>query len=235
MYKNFKQSSSIVSLTIVVALLILVIGCTPKKEVPKTETPKGFGFTIHKVSSFADWMFGFEKGLNVRVNGGVKSTQIFNTLDDTNNVAVLTGCVSTEALKKFLDSEALKEAMKKGAVVGEPAFYFLEEVDKGSVIDQECFGSKLYTVTILNVEDLKKWKVDFDANTEMRKNGGQGAFHLFRNVDIPNQIALFIEWENLEKAETFLKSDDLKEANERSGVTEMVVSYFFNEVKKETL
>ena len=209
MLKNSKHSISMISLTIIVALIIFVLGCAPKKDVQKMETPKGFGFTIHKVSSFADWMFGFEKGLDVRVNGGVKSTQIFNTLDDTNNVAVLTECASTKALKKFLDSEALKDAMKKGAVVGEPVFYFLEEVDKGSVIDQECFGSKLYTATILNVEDLKKWKADFDASTEMRKNGGQGAFHLFRNVDIPNQIALFIEWQNLEKAENFLKSDDL--------------------------
>ena len=209
--------------------MVLIIGCEKK------EAPNGFGFTIHKVSSFDDWMFGFEKGIDVRTNGGVISSQIFQSVNDSNLIAVLTECASMEALKKFLDSPDLKEAMKKGAVVGKPDFYFLEQAGKGSVVDQGSLGSKLYSVTILNLKEFTKWKVDFDANVEMRKEAGQGAFRIFRNAENPNQIALFIEWENLEKAENFLGSDELKEANTRSGVTEMIISYFFNEVKTETV
>lgn len=228
--RTITKTSVIFFLIVVFTIwMVLIMGCEKK------EVPRGYGFTIHKVTSFHDWMFGFEKGSEPRKNFKIISTEIFYAVDDTNNVAVLNECASIEGVKNFLTSDVIKEIFIKGGIVGEPDIYFLEELDKGSIIEQGSFDSKIFSVSIINVEDYDKWKADWDSSVEMRKENGQGAFQIFRNVDVPNQIVLFIEWESIEKANDFIQSDQLKEVLERSGVKEMVAGYLFKEVKKEIL
>jgi len=74
-----------------------------------------------------------------------------------------------------------------------------------------------YSVSRIKVGDYAKFKPVFDQASAMRKSYGAKGTNLFRDVDSPNDVIVFIEWANLEDARKFFKSDDLKNALQRSG------------------
>ena len=222
MYQKKQQYGIFIGVFLVV-LVVFLTGCTKKQEQVE---PTGFAITLHKVSDFAKWKAGFDSqqgGPERGELGGIES-YIFRVVDDTNLVAVLNVWDTMENLQKFINSAELKEAFKMSGVVGEAKTYFLEQVEKGN-IQEEGFKGEVWALTMLQVEDFAKWKADFDGSIEFRKQGGQGAFQIFRTVSDTNHVALLIEWDSLENAQSFLQSDGLKEANKRSGVTEMSTPY----------
>ena len=58
----------------------------------------------------------------------------------------------------------------------------------------------------------------FDAHDATRvPHSSKGGF-VFRNVKDPNEIAVLIEFSDIEKARQLLQSDDLREAMMKSGI-----------------
>jgi len=82
------------------------------------------------------------------------------------------------------------------------------------------------------VEDYAKWKSVFDEHGATRKAIGSKGGYLFRNIDDPNQIVMFIEVDDLEKAREFIQSEDLRESMQRSGVADKPDVYFLDEVDR---
>ena len=50
--------------------------------------------------------------------------------------------------------------------------------------------------------------------------------HLFRNADNPNEVLLLFSVEDVDKAEAFAASDDLRQAMEKAGVSNKPDVYF---------
>ena len=76
------------------------------------------------------------------------------------------------------------------------------------------------------VADFAKWKPIYDAHLSARQNGGLKEEHLFRNADDPNEVFLLFSAEDLDKAKAFTASDDLRQAMEKSGVSDKPDVYF---------
>jgi hypothetical protein len=76
------------------------------------------------------------------------------------------------------------------------------------------------------VADFTKWKPVYDAHLSARENAGLKEEHLFRNADDPNEVLLLFSAEDLDKAKTFTASDDLRQAMEKSGVSDKPDIYF---------
>jgi quinol monooxygenase YgiN len=68
------------------------------------------------------------------------------------------------------------------------------------------------------VADFNTWKAVFDAALMFRKNAGEHSFHLFRDANDPSDLTLVFEWETGERAEKFLKSEQLKREMMQAGV-----------------
>jgi len=64
-----------------------------------------------------------------------------------------------------------------------------------------------------------------------RKTSGSKGGRLFRNADNPNEILVFFEWDNLEKAKKFAQSEDLKKTMQRAGVIDKPDVYFLEEIE----
>ena len=82
------------------------------------------------------------------------------------------------------------------------------------------------------VEDYAKWKSVFDEHGATRKAIGSKGGYLFRNIDDPNEVVMFIEVDDLEKAREFIQSEDLREAMQRSGVDDQPDVYLLDEVDR---
>ena len=82
------------------------------------------------------------------------------------------------------------------------------------------------------VEDYGKWKPVFDEHGATREAMGSKGGYLFRNIDDPNEVVMFIEVDDLEKAREFIQSEDLREAMQRSGVADKPDVYFLDLVDR---
>ena len=76
------------------------------------------------------------------------------------------------------------------------------------------------------VADFAKWKPAYDAHLSARHTAGLKEEHLFRNAQDPNEVLLLFSMEDIEKAKTFVASDDLREAMNKAGVSDKPDVYF---------
>ncbi len=82
------------------------------------------------------------------------------------------------------------------------------------------------------VKNYAGWKPVFDEHGATSEENGSWGGHLFRNADDPNEIVILLEWDSLEKARKFVKSEDTKKAMQRAGVIDKPDVYFLDEVEK---
>jgi hypothetical protein len=69
------------------------------------------------------------------------------------------------------------------------------------------------------VADYKDWRLAFDSALEFRHQGGERSCRVFHDTGDLNDLTLLFEWENLELAERFMSSEELRRKMKQAGVT----------------
>jgi quinol monooxygenase YgiN len=85
------------------------------------------------------------------------------------------------------------------------------------------------------VNDYAKWKTVLDETKPMAKSSGVRSQRVLRNFANPNEVVVINEFDDMNAAQKFAQSDELKKAMERAGVAEAPSVLFLNEVDKFTL
>jgi quinol monooxygenase YgiN len=80
------------------------------------------------------------------------------------------------------------------------------------------------------VEDYAKWRGVFESNVSMRKEAGSKGGYVFQSNDNPNEIVIFLQWEDLDKARAFTSSDALRDAMQKAGIAGPPTIVFLDEV-----
>jgi len=68
------------------------------------------------------------------------------------------------------------------------------------------------------VTDYDTWQRVFDEEVGTRRANGAQSGRAFRDDADPDQIWVLLEWDDLERARLFVRSDDLTEVMVRAGV-----------------
>jgi len=76
----------------------------------------------------------------------------------------------------------------------------------------------IYLLVHHEVADYPAWKSIFDSSLDWRTRNGEHNCRIFRWVQNPNELTLLFEWENFERARTFIASDELKAKMASAGV-----------------
>ena len=87
----------------------------------------------HKVEDYTKWKAVFDAHKAMRKAGGEKTYHIFHAASDPNNLVLLFEWNGLDNARRFLESQELREAMKKAGVSDQPDIYFLKEGQQGSV------------------------------------------------------------------------------------------------------
>ena len=77
-----------------------------------------------------------------------------------------------------------------------------------------------YLLVRHKVRDFSTWKTAYDAHLPAREAAGLRELHLLRNVEDTTEVVLLFETEDLGKARTFARSEDLRQAMEKAGVVD---------------
>lgn len=83
-----------------------------------------------------------------------------------------------------------------------------------------------YILVRHRVTDYDAWKPVFDEHGAVREPHGSGGGYLFRSSHDPNEVVILLEWDDLEEAEQFAQSDDLRQTMQRAGVADRPDVYF---------
>ena len=68
------------------------------------------------------------------------------------------------------------------------------------------------------VQDFARWKVVFDQHESARKDAGLTVEHIWRNADNPNEVIVLLDVADVQAAQLFSGSAELKEAMAEGGV-----------------
>jgi hypothetical protein len=70
----------------------------------------------------------------------------------------------------------------------------------------------------LKVKDYATWRTSYDGREKSRLSAGITNGRVFRNAQDPNDVVILQDVADVEKARTWLASDDLKAEMQKSGV-----------------
>lgn len=93
-------------------------------------------------------------------------------------------------------------------------------------------------VTVLvrhKVNDYAKWKAVLDETKPFAKSNGVRSQRVLRNSANPNEVVVVNEFDDMNTAQKFAQSDELKQVMQRAGVVEAPSVWFLNEADKFTL
>jgi hypothetical protein len=68
------------------------------------------------------------------------------------------------------------------------------------------------------VKDFKAWRTDYNGNEKSRLSAGITNGRVFHSADDPNDVVVLQDVSDVAKARTWLDSEDLKTAMQKSGV-----------------
>ena len=90
----------------------------------------------------------------------------------------------------------------------------------------------MYLVMWLHVRDYDDWKAVFDSYAPLRREFHCVGHELFRDVDDPNQLTLFLEFPSKDWAQSFLHDPKLQERMDQAGVDSEPRSMFVSQTQR---
>ena len=88
-----------------------------------------------------------------------------------------------------------------------------------------------YTLVRHHVKDYDHWKTVFASNALWRKASGETHYYLFRDIDDQNLVTVMQEWDDLQQAHRFMRSEELKMRMAQAGVNEAPQIIFLEEME----
>jgi heme-degrading monooxygenase HmoA len=77
----------------------------------------------------------------------------------------------------------------------------------------------VHVIVRINFENYETWKAVFDEAGSLRKAYGSRGVRVLRNMDKPNEVLIFGEYEDLARVRQLFQSPDFREATRRAGVS----------------
>jgi hypothetical protein len=75
-----------------------------------------------------------------------------------------------------------------------------------------------YLLAIHKVADFTQWKQGYEASLKARQEAGLKERYLLRSTEDPHEVIMLHEVEDLQRAQTFTHSAELRERMQQSGV-----------------
>ena len=86
-----------------------------------------------------------------------------------------------------------------------------------------------YLLAIHKVADFTHWQRSYEASLGARQKAGLKEKYLLRSTEDPNEIILLHEVEELQKAQAFIRSPELRERMQQAGVLGDPTNYFLTD------
>lgn len=240
-----KQFKFLTAICFAVSMSFIITSCNsgdekkaeePAKDTVAAKTPEppaapakpaNIMIVTHKVANFAKWLTGYEAHDSMRLAYGLHSALLARGTKDSNTVMVVVRMDDVNKAKEFAVLPSLKEAMKKGGVIGAPTISYVDM----QMLDTTVTGTSRVLVTH-KVKDWDAWKKVFDADKPNRMAAGIMDRALGYSVGDNHMVTIAMVITDMKKAEDFSKSPELKKKMEEGGVDGPPTFFYYTVVKQ---
>ena len=81
-----------------------------------------------KVKDYGSWRSVFNELAESRKAHGEKSSQVFQSVQNPNDITILFEWESSEKSQQYMQSDELKAARERGGAIGEPVVHVLNKI-----------------------------------------------------------------------------------------------------------
>lgn len=78
------------------------------------------------------------------------------------------------------------------------------------------------------VKNFTTWKTGYDAHAPQRTAAGLSEKYLLRGIQAPNEVVILFEAQDIDRAQAFAESADLRDKMQEVGVIDKPDIYFLN-------
>jgi len=183
---------------------------------PPPEMPKTSAVVTFKVKDFAAWKTAFDGAEQTRKDAGALGHAISRDTAKGDTVQLWVPTADTEKLAASYATPEAKKALKEQGVVGAAKVTPLAhaEMSPPSGAAMPKFGA----LSDVKVKDYAAWKAIFDADKQVRTDAGVASYAISQDPKDPNHIYLWLEGDDKDKLDTYLKSKELKARNKEAGI-----------------
>ncbi len=203
---------------------------TDTTAVTKMETPAKPGNILiirHKVANFAKWKVAYDSHDSTRLAYGLHNNLVARGIKDSNMVMVVLQMDDTAKAKQFAALPDLKAAMQKGGVVGAPTFRYID------MQFRDTSNSEPTRVIVTHkVKDWDAWKKSFDSHKQTRVDAGLTDRAIGYAAGDPTTVTVAFIIHDMQKAEAFMASKDLKDKMAEAGVVGPPDIFFYKVVQQ---
>jgi hypothetical protein len=190
--------------------------------------PQAMVVVRHKVKDYDAWLPAYEAHDSARLANGLHSYVISRGVDNPNDVLVALKADDMAKAKAFIKDPALKSAMQKSGVTGNPVISFLNVTFQDTV----KVPTDLRSMTTFNVKDWADWEKNFKAGEQERISNGITVRQYGHDADDNKKIRLVTAIADTAKAYAYWKSDALKQRRAAGGVIGEPERFVFRIVKR---
>jgi hypothetical protein len=191
-------------------------------------TPQSMMVVKHKVANFNKWLASYEAHDSMRMAHKIHSYVIGRGVQDSNMVLVAVKVEDMDKAREFSKASDLKDAMKKGGVMGTPEFNFVTMVFQ----DTAQSSTDLRSSTMFTVKDWDAWQKKFEEGKQDRMDNGIAVRAYGYEADDNHKIVVVTALTDSAKALAYWKSDMLKKRMEEGGVVGDPKRFLFRVVKR---
>lgn len=182
----------------------------------------------HKVKNFDKWKVAYLSHDSVRKAYGLTDAGLSRGLQDSNMVTVTELISDVQKAKEFSNLPNLKEAMKKGGVVGAPTFDFIHVIR----YDTSKTDNPNRLEVAHKVKDFDAWLKVFDNEGSATRAGyGMVDKGLARGIDDSSMVFVLFVVTDSAKAVARGNSPELKKIMTDAGVVGAPKINMFRDVK----
>lgn len=182
----------------------------------------------HKVADYSTWKMGYDGHDSNRVANGLHNYVVSRGTNDSNMVLVALKMDDVDKAKAFANSKDLKDRMKSLGIKGAPMVDFIESV----LNDTTGIQSTVRVMVKHQVKDWDAWKKSFDSHQQTRIDAGLIDRVVAHTVGDTHHVTLVFAVTDIDKANAFMKSEDLKAKMKEAGVEGMPDIFFYKIVQK---
>jgi hypothetical protein len=133
---------------------------------------------------------------------------------DPNRLDVYLAVGDVETVRRWAESDDLKERMASAGVVGAPVRTWMTPVRQSIVWDRELPAM----MVTHRVEDFDEWLSGYDAADVLQRSGGIVGHAANRSIDDPQVAVVYHQADSFDALRAFLQSDELRLKMKEAGV-----------------
>lgn len=191
-------------------------------------TPQNVVAITHKVANYAKWLAAYDAHDSARLAAGLHGYVIGRGLEDSNMIVVALKVDDTAKAKAFANAPGLKEAMKKGGVLGAPTMMMVTETWQDTA---NLAPGTIRSQTSFTVKDWDAFVKSFQDGKQERTDNGIIARVVGHDIDDNKKVSLVTAMTDTAKAFAYYRSDAFKQRIAAAGVVGEPKRFLFRIVK----